>query len=150
MTPDQYAFGDPTTRYPTISPPVQQQEPGLQSAMTPVPDLGEHSYRGAGRLTGRKALVTGGDSGIGAAVAIAFAREGADVTISYLPDEEQDARHVVGLIEAAGRIAVAVPGDITDPQHCRDLVDRAVEGMGGLDALVNVAGKQVWQELDEE
>ena len=151
MTLDQYSFSDPTTRYPAISPPVQQQqEPGLQSAMTPVPDLGEHSYRGTGRLIGRKALVTGGDSGIGAAVAIAFAREGADVTISYLPDEEQDARHVVGLIEAAGRTAVAVAGDITDPLHCRDLVVRAVEGMGGLDAVVNVAGKQVWQEKIEE
>lgn len=149
MTPptDQYEFGDPRTRYPTIRPPVQQQnEPGLQSRMTPVPDLGETSYRGSGRLAGRKALITGADSGIGASVAIAFAREGADVTLSYLPEEESDARRIVELIEAAGRVAVAVPGDITDPAHCRALVAAAVEGMGGLDAVVNVAGKQVWQE----
>ncbi|MCU1404066.1 MAG: NAD(P)-dependent oxidoreductase [Glaciihabitans sp.] len=143
---DQYTFGDPTTRYPNIHPEVQQQpEPGLQSKMTPVPDLGENSYRGTGRLTGRKALITGADSGIGAAVAIAFAREGADITLSYLPEEEKDARHVIGLIEAAGRKAIAVPGDIREAAHCRALVDAAVEGMGGLDAVVNVAGKQVWQ-----
>jgi NAD(P)-dependent dehydrogenase (short-subunit alcohol dehydrogenase family) len=143
---DQYEFGDPRTRYPDIHPPVQQQaEPGIQSQMTPVPDLGEDTYRGTGRLTGRRALITGADSGIGAAVAIAFAREGADVTLSYLPEEESDARHVIELIEAAGRRAVAVPGDITDAGHCRALVQAAVDGMGGLDAIVNVAGKQVWQ-----
>lgn len=143
---DQYEFGDPTTRYPNIHPEVQQQpEPGLQSQMTPTPDLGETSYRGTGRLTGRKALITGADSGIGAAVAIAFAREGADVTLSYLPEEEPDARHVIEQIEAAGRRAVAVPGDLMDPEHCRSLVQQAVDGMGGLDAIVNVAGKQVWQ-----
>ncbi|RPE78516.1 MULTISPECIES: SDR family oxidoreductase [unclassified Frondihabitans] len=143
---DQYEFGDPTTRYPNIHPEVQQQpEPGLQSQMTPTPDLGETSYRGTGRLAGRKALITGADSGIGAAVAIAFAREGADVTLSYLPEEEPDARHVIEQIEAAGRRAVAVPGDLMDPEHCRSLVQQAVDGMGGLDAIVNVAGKQVWQ-----
>ena len=146
MIADQYEFGDPRTRYPNIHPPVQQQpEPGIQSRMTPLPDLGEESYRGTGRLTGRRALITGADSGIGAAVAIAFAREGADITLSYLPEEESDARHVVALIEAAGRTAVAVPGDITDAAHCRALVQAAVDGMGGLDAIVNVAGKQVWQ-----
>lgn len=146
MPVDQYTFGDPTTRYPVISPPVQQQpEPGIQSEMTPVPDLGEDSYRGSGRLTGRKALITGADSGIGAAVAIAFAREGADITLSYLPAEESDARHVVQLIEAAGRKAIAVPGDLTSRDYCRDLVAAAVDGMGGLDAVVNVAGKQIWQ-----
>ena len=151
MPSDQYEFGDPRTRYPNIHPPVQQQpEPGLQSEMTPVPDLGEQSYRGTGRLTGRKALITGGDSGIGAAVAIAFAREGADVTLSYLPEEQSDAEHVVALIREAGRTAVAVPGDLTDPAHCRALVAAAVEGMGGLDAVVNVAGKQVWQEKLED
>ena len=147
MTRDQYTFDDPRTRYPVISPEVQQQpEPGLQSRMTPVPDLGEDTYRGSGRLTGRKALVTGADSGIGAAVAIAFAREGADVTLSYLPEEEEDARHVVSLVEAAGQKAVAVPGDLTSASFCRELVQRAVDGMGGLDAIVNVAGVQVWQE----
>jgi hypothetical protein len=143
---DQYDFEDPTTRYPKISPPVQQQpEPGLQTRMTPVPDLGENTYKGTGRLKGRKALITGADSGIGAAVAIAFAREGADITLSYLPEEEDDARHVIALIEKAGQKAVAVPGDLTDPAHCRALVNAAVNGMGGLDAVVNVAGKQVWQ-----
>ncbi|MFD1714333.1 SDR family oxidoreductase [Amnibacterium flavum] len=151
MPADQYAYGDPTTRYPVISPPVQQQpEPGIQSDMTPVPDLGEDSYRGTGRLTGRKALITGADSGIGAAVAIAFAREGADVALSYLPEEQSDADHVIEQIEAAGRTAVAVPGDITDAEHCRALVDAAVEGLGGLDAIVNVAGKQVWQQSIED
>jgi NAD(P)-dependent dehydrogenase (short-subunit alcohol dehydrogenase family) len=151
MTSDQYTFDDPRHRYPVISPEVQQQpEPGLQSAMTPVPDLGEATYRGTGRLTGRKALITGADSGIGAAVAIAFAREGADVTLSYLPEEEEDARHVVEQVEAAGRKAVAVPGDLTSASFCRELVARAVEGMGGLDAIVNVAGKQVWQPTIEE
>ena len=146
MTRDQYTFDNPAERYPNIHPPVQQQdEPGLQSCMEPVPDLGEETYRGSGRLTGRKALVTGADSGIGAAVAIAFAREGADVTLSYLPEEEEDARHVISLIEAAGQKAVAVPGDITDAAHCRALVAAAVDGMGGLDTVVNVAGKQVWQ-----
>jgi NAD(P)-dependent dehydrogenase (short-subunit alcohol dehydrogenase family) len=151
MSSDQYTFDDPRHRYPVISPEVQQQpEPGLQSAMTPVPDLGEETYRGTGRLTGRKALITGADSGIGAAVAIAFAREGADVTLSYLPEEEEDARHVVELVEAAGRTAVAVPGDLTSASFCRELVARAVEGMGGLDAIVNVAGKQVWQPTIED
>lgn len=151
MTRDQYTFDDPRTRYPAISPDVQQQpEPGLQSEMDPVPDLGEDTYRGTGRLEGRRALITGGDSGIGAAVAIAYAREGADVAITYLPEEEPDARHVVELIEAAGRTAVAIPGDLTDPAFCRELVERAVEGLGGLDALVNVAGKQVWQEKIED
>ena len=146
MTRDQYTFDNPAERYPNIHPPVQQQdEPGLQSLMEPVPDLGEDTYRGSGRLEGRKALITGADSGIGAAVAIAFAREGADVTLSYLPEEESDAQHVVSLVEAAGRTAVTVPGDITDAEHCRALVAAAVEGMGGLDIVVNVAGKQVWQ-----
>jgi len=151
MTRDQYTFDDPRTRYPTISPDVQQQpEPGLQSEMDPVPDLGEDTYRGSGRLEGRKALITGADSGIGAAVAIAYAREGADVAITYLPEEEKDARHVVEVIEAAGRTAVAIPGDLTDAAFCRELVARAVEGLGGLDALVNVAGRQIWQQKIED
>lgn len=148
---DQYTFGDPATRYPNIHPPVQQQpEPGLQSRLEPVPDLGEDSYRGTGRLTGRRALITGADSGIGGAVAIAFAREGADVALSYLPAEEEDARHVIEQIEKAGRSAIALPGDITDAAFCRSLVQSAVDGLGGLDAIVNVAGKQIWQpELGE-
>ncbi|MFB2584630.1 SDR family oxidoreductase [Herbiconiux liukaitaii] len=141
---DQLTFDDPVARYPKVQPPVQHQpEPAVQSRMTPVPDLGEDTYLGLGRLEGRRALITGGDSGIGGAVAIAFAREGADVAISYLPDEQTDAQHIVEQIEAAGRTAVAIPGDIRDAAHCRALVEQAVDGLGGLDILVNNAGKQV-------
>jgi NAD(P)-dependent dehydrogenase (short-subunit alcohol dehydrogenase family) len=111
--------------------------------MDPVPDLGEDSYEGRDRLPGRKALITGGDSGIGGAVAIAFAREGADVAISYLPEEEDDAHHVLDLIRAAGRRAVAIPGDLTDRAFCGKLVKRAVEELGGLDILINNAGRQI-------
>jgi hypothetical protein len=110
--------------------------------MQPRPDHGETSYRGAGKLEGRKALVTGGDSGIGRAAAIAFAREGADVAIVYLPEEEKDAREVIELIEAAGRKAVAIPGDIKDEAFCTQLVETAASELGGLDILVNNAGKQ--------
>ncbi|WP_159573825.1 SDR family oxidoreductase [Curtobacterium sp. 18060] len=146
MPTDQYEHGDPRTRYPDVKPePQTQDEPGLQSAMDPVPDLGETSYRGTGRLAGRKALITGGDSGIGGAVAIAFAREGADVAIAYLPEEQSDADHVLGQILAAGRTAVAIPGDLRDKAYAQELVDQAVAGLGGLDALVSVAGKQRWQ-----
>jgi len=143
MTSDQYAFEDPTTKYADIEPSAQYQKgPGLDAKLDDTADRGENSYRGSGRLVGRKALVTGADSGIGAAVAIAYAREGADVAISYLPEEEKDAKVIVKLIEDAGRTAVAIPGDITDAVHCRDLVRLAVEGLGGLDILVNNAGKQ--------
>ncbi|ROS63088.1 hypothetical protein EDF42_2789 [Curtobacterium sp. PhB172] len=146
MPTDQYEHGDPRTRYPDVTPkPQTQDEPGLQSAMDPVPDLGETSYRGTGRLAGRKALITGGDSGIGGAVAIAFAREGADVAIAYLPEEQSDADHVLEQIRAAGRTAVAIPGDLRDKAYAQELVDQAVAGLGGLDALVSVAGKQRWQ-----
>ncbi|TDW53262.1 hypothetical protein EDF52_101336 [Curtobacterium sp. PhB42] len=146
MPTDQYEHGDPRTRYPDVQPePQTQDEPGLQSAMDPVPDLGETSYRGTGRLAGRKALITGGDSGIGGAVAIAFAREGADVAIAYLPEEQSDADHVLEQIRAAGRTAVAIPGDLRDKAYAHELVDQAVAGLGGLDALVSVAGKQRWQ-----
>ncbi|ROS46308.1 SDR family oxidoreductase [Curtobacterium sp. PhB78] len=146
MPTDQYEHGDPRTRYPDVEPePQTQDEPGLQSAMDPVPDLGETSYRGTGRLAGRKALITGGDSGIGGAVAIAFAREGADVAIAYLPEEQSDADHVLEQIRAAGRTAVAIPGDLRDKAYAQELVDQAVAGLGGLDALVSVAGKQRWQ-----
>ena len=146
MPTDQYEHGDPRTRYPDVKPePQTQDEPGLQSAMDPVPDLGETSYRGTGRLAGRKALITGGDSGIGGAVAIAFAREGADVAIAHLPEEQSDADHVLEQIRAAGRTAVAIPGDLRDKAYAQELVDQAVAGLGGLDALVSVAGKQRWQ-----
>ncbi|MBM9468245.1 glucose 1-dehydrogenase [Nakamurella leprariae] len=142
---DQYTRQDPTTLYADRKPDEQYLEgAGTDAEMAQnVPaDHGEDSYRGSGRLEGRKALITGGDSGIGAAVAIAFAREGADVAISYLPEEEQDARRIVGLIEAAGRTAVVLPGDITSQPWCEELVAKAVEGLGGLDILVNNAGKQ--------
>lgn len=111
--------------------------------MNPVPDLGEESYRGSGRLKGRKALITGGDSGIGAAVAIAYAREGADVVITHLPSEREDAAHVLQLIEAAGVSGHAIEADITDPETCRQLVTDAVSKLSGLDILVNNAGKQI-------
>jgi NAD(P)-dependent dehydrogenase (short-subunit alcohol dehydrogenase family) len=151
MPVDQYQFDDPRSRYPRIRPPVQQQaEPGLQGQMDPVPDLGEDSYRGTGRLEGRKALITGADSGIGGAVAIAFAREGADVALSYLPAEEADARHIVALVEAAGRTAISIPGDLREAAFCRELVQSAAAGLGGLDCVVNVAGKQVWIEKLED
>lgn len=146
MPTDQYEHGDPRTRYPDVRPePQTQAEPGLQSDMRPVPDLGETTYRGTGRLAGRKALVTGADSGIGGAVAIAFAREGADVALAYLPEEQSDADHVIEQIRAAGRTAVPIPGDLRDRAYAPSLVEQAVEGLGGLDALVSVAGKQRWQ-----
>ena len=134
---------NPLDQYPR--PPFQRQEqqwPGLASRMNPNPDHGETSYRGSGRLSGRKALITGGDSGIGRAVAIAFAREGADVALTYLPAEESDAHEVVQLIQSAGSEAVALPGDIRDESFCKQLVDDAVRGLDGLDVLVHVAGRQ--------
>jgi NAD(P)-dependent dehydrogenase (short-subunit alcohol dehydrogenase family) len=121
-------------------PEQQQTPPGLTAVMDPVPDHGEASWEGRGRLEGLKALITGGDSGIGRAVAIAFAREGADVAINYLPEEQEDAQDVAGWIEKAGRTAVLVPGDLREEQNCRDIVDRAVEGLGGLNVVVNNAG----------
>ena len=134
---------DPRTAYPR--PPFakqQQPRPGLASKMVPPPDHGENSYVGSGRLRGRKALVTGGDSGIGRAVVIAFAREGADVAFGYLPEEESDAAEVVQLVRAAGRVAVPLPADISTEPACRKLVQDAVRGLGGLDILVNNAGYQ--------
>jgi len=134
---------DPTTKYP--KPPFKSQSqpwPGLASRMDPRPDHGEQSYRGSGRLAGRKALITGGDSGMGRAAAIAFAREGADVAINYLPAEEEDAREVVGLIKGAGRVAVPIPGDIRDEAFCERLVADAIKGLGGLDIVVSNAGRQ--------
>jgi NAD(P)-dependent dehydrogenase (short-subunit alcohol dehydrogenase family) len=140
---DQYTMTDPTSLYADIdTEAISQDGPGLDADMRDRADLGEDTYRGSGRLEGRKALVTGGDSGIGAATAIAYAREGADVAISYLPEEEEDAQRIVSLIEAAGRTAVAIPGDLTDRETVRTTVQTAVEGLGGLDILVSNAGKQ--------
>ena len=151
MTGDQFGFGDPVTRYPRVEPPLQHQdEPAVQARMTPVPDLGETSYRGTGRLEGRRALITGGDSGIGGATAIAFAREGADVAIVHRAGEEEDAAHVLALIEAAGRRGFALVADITDAARCRSLVADAVAALGGLDILVNNAGKQTAVERVED
>lgn len=121
-------------------PEQQQSPPGLTAQMDPVPDHGESSWVGHGRLEGLRALITGGDSGIGRAVAIAYAREGADVAINYLPEEEEDARDVAGWIEKTGRTAVLVPGDLREERTCYDIVARAVEGLGGLDVVVNNAG----------
>lgn len=121
-------------------PEQQQTPPGLTAAMDPVPDHGEASWEGRGRLEGLKALITGGDSGIGRAVAIAYAREGADVAINYLPEEQEDAQDVVGWIEKAGRTAVLVPGDLREEAVCEDVVARAVAGLGGLNIVVNNAG----------
>src|ERR1700710_219721 len=134
---------NPADKYP--KPPYKKQSqpwPGLASQMDPRPDHGETSYKGSGRLRGRRALLTGGDSGMGRAAAIAYAREGADVAINYLPAEEADAREVIALIKAEGRKAVAIPGDIRDEAFCQKLVTDAVAGLGGLDILVSNAGRQ--------
>lgn len=134
---------DPKDKYP--KPPFEHQSqpwPGLASKMSPRPDHGETSYKGSGRLARRKALITGGDSGMGRAAAIAYAREGADVAINYYPTEEPDAQEVIALIEAEGRKAVAIPGDLRDEEFCRRLVQQAVEALGGLDIVVNNAARQ--------
>jgi NAD(P)-dependent dehydrogenase (short-subunit alcohol dehydrogenase family) len=130
-------------------PPQQQQPPGHQHEMEPRPDCGEESYQGHGRLAGKVAVITGGDSGIGRAVAIAYAREGADVLISYL-SEHEDAQDTARYVEQAGRRAVLVPGDVSDPQHCRDIVAKAVEEFGRVDVLVSNAAYQMTHETLEE
>lgn len=140
---DLYTLQDPTKQY--LQPKFKKQSqavPGLDRKMTPKADHGETTYRGSGRLPNRKALVTGGDSGIGRAAAIAFAREGADVAINYLPSEEADAREVIALIEKEGRTAVALPGDLKDERFCMKLVKDVHKRLGGLDILACVAGKQ--------
>lgn len=134
---------DPLSKYP--KPPFKSQSqpwPGLASQMEPKPDHGEKSYKGSGRLKGRKALITGGDSGMGRAAAIAYAREGADVAINYLPAEEADAKEVIALIKAAGQKAAAIPGDLRDEAFCKRLVDETVRQLGGLDIVVNNAARQ--------
>jgi NAD(P)-dependent dehydrogenase (short-subunit alcohol dehydrogenase family) len=134
---------NPLDKYP--KPPFKKQSqpwPGLAGQMDPRPDHGETSYRGSGRLAGRKALITGGDSGMGRAAAIAYAREGADVAINYFPTEEPDAKEVIDLIKAAGRTGVWIPGDLRDEKFCQQLVERAVQGLGGLDIVVCNAARQ--------
>ncbi|MFL6047850.1 MAG: SDR family oxidoreductase [Propionibacteriaceae bacterium] len=130
-------------------PPQQQEVPGVQSKMTPVPDCGEESYQGSGKLTDKVAVITGGDSGIGRAVAIAYAREGADVLIAYL-SEDSDAKDTAGYVEKAGRRAVLVKGDVANPQHCRTIIQTAVDELGGVDILVNNAAFQMTHETLEE
>ena len=152
---DQLTLQNPVTRYEQVSPPTDQQSgTGLDAEMTPQADLGEQSYRGTGRLEGRRALITGGDSGIGAATAIAFSREGADVCITYLPEEEQDAQHIAEVIGADGGKIALVPGDLRDRDFAKKLIDETVRELGGLDILVNNGGKQVAQhefdEIDDE
>ncbi len=134
---------DPVSKYP--KPPFKSQAqpwPGLSRDMDPRPDHGEDSYKGSGRLAGRKALITGGDSGMGRAAAIAYAREGADVAINYFPNEEPDAQDVIALIKAEGRMGVALPGDLREEDFCKRLVNDAVEMLGGLDIVVCNAGRQ--------
>ncbi len=145
--PAAASMADPAKKYPAPPFPSQSQPwPGLARGMEPRPDHGEESYQGSGRLQGRKALVTGGDSGMGRAAAIAFAREGADVAINYLPDEEPDAREVLALIEDAGRKGIGIPGDLREEAFCQELVARAVEALGGLDILVSNAARQQTRE----
>lgn len=141
---DQHTMRDPRDQYPRPKFEEQvQPAPGLGKEMKPKPDHGEETYKGSGRLQGRKALITGGDSGIGKAVAIAFAREGADVAINYLEAEEPDARELVELLEGEGKKILTLPGDITSESFCTELVEKAAAGLGGLDIVVNNAAKQV-------
>jgi NAD(P)-dependent dehydrogenase (short-subunit alcohol dehydrogenase family) len=145
-TDEQSVLINPVEQYPTPEfQPQEQSLPGSEQKMNPKPDHGEESYKGSGKLTGRKAIITGADSGIGKAVAIAFAREGADVLISYL-NEEEDARETAEYVEKAGRKAVLVPGDISQEAHCQQIIERAVQEFGGLDILVNNAAFQVTHE----
>src|ERR1700744_266601 len=141
-------ISDPKTLYP--KPPFKSQPqpwPGLQSKMDPVPDCGETSYKGSGRLMGRKALITGGDSGMGRAAAIAYAREGADVAIVYYPTEEPDAQEVVALVKKAGRKCVTIPGDLREESFCTSLVQKAIGALGGLDILVSNAARQTQSKM---
>ena len=152
---DPYAMQDPRTQYPQPDFSKQPQPaPGLAKEMVPRPDHGETSYHGNGRLHGRKALVTGGDSGIGRAAAIPFAREGAEVVINYLPSEQKDADEVIALLRAEGSKIVGIPGDLQNEAFCNELVAKTVKELGGLDILANVAGRQQYSksidELDSE
>jgi NAD(P)-dependent dehydrogenase (short-subunit alcohol dehydrogenase family) len=146
MTDDQHTQQDPTTQYPQPQYPEQtqmDQHPGLEQEMGPKPDYGYETYRGSGRLQGKKAVITGGDSGIGRAVALAFAREGADVLISYLEEEEADATETASVVEDAGMKCVKVPGDIVEEAQCQTIIQKAVDEFGSIDVLVNNAAHQM-------
>jgi len=146
LSEDQHTQQDPTTQYPQPQYPEQtqmDQHPGHEQEMGPKPDYGYETYRGSGRLEGKKAVITGGDSGIGRAVALAFAREGADVLISYLEEEETDATETAGVVEEAGRRCVKVPGDIVEEAQCQAIVQKAVDEFGQIDVLVNNAAHQM-------
>jgi len=145
VSQDQFTQQDPTTEHvqPDAQPEEQLDHPGLESEMDLEPDYGEKTYRGSGRLEGKRALITGGDSGIGRAVALAYAREGADVVLSYLPEEEEDAQVTAGVVRDAGRTAVTAPGDIRDEAFCQELVERTVSELGGIDVLVSNAAYQM-------
>jgi NAD(P)-dependent dehydrogenase (short-subunit alcohol dehydrogenase family) len=143
MSNDQYTVQDPTEQQPDSLPADQLEHPGIESRMSQAPDYGEQSYRGTGKLEGRKAIVTGGDSGIGRAVALAFAREGADVAISYLEAEQSDADETARVVREAGRTALQSPGDLQDSGYCRRLVEQSARELGGVDILVNNAAYQM-------
>jgi NAD(P)-dependent dehydrogenase (short-subunit alcohol dehydrogenase family) len=144
---NQHDMQDPVKQYPKMNIPKQRQsEPGLDAELVPLADHGEKTYEGSGKLEGRRALITGADSGIGRAVAIAYAREGADVAINYLPSEESDAKETAVWIEKTGRKAVLCPGDISDEAFCKKLVETTVKELGSIDILVNNAGKQIFIE----
>jgi NAD(P)-dependent dehydrogenase (short-subunit alcohol dehydrogenase family) len=146
MTEDQHTQQNPTQQYPQPEYPEQDQRhqhPGFEGEMQPEPDYGYDTYRGYGRLEGKKAIITGGDSGIGRAVALAFAREGADVLISYLSEEEPDALETARVVEEAGKRAIKAPGDVSEESQCQAVVQRAVEEFGQIDVLVNNAAHQM-------
>ena len=143
MSHDQHTLQDPAEQHPDSIPAEQVDHPGLEGEMSLSPDFGEQSYRGSGKLEGRRAIVTGGDSGIGRAVALAFAREGADVAISYLEAEQSDADETARVVREAGRNAVPLPGDLSDSGYCRTLVEQSAKELGGVDILVNNAAYQM-------
>ena len=148
---DQYQMQDPTKQYPIMDIPEQTQpEPGLDAELKPQADHGQATYKGTGRLTGRKALITGGDSGIGRAVAIAYAREGADVVLTHLPSEQADANETIKLADCPDRKIISIAGDLSDETFCSSLIERTVSELGGLDILVNNAAKQIYVENLED
>lgn len=151
MADNQHHMQDPTSQYPTMDIPEQTQpEPGLDAELKPQADHGQATYKGSGRLAGRKALITGGDSGIGRAVAIAFAREGADVVITHLPSEQIDADETIKLADCPEQKLISIAGDLSDENFCSNLIDRAKDELGGLDILVNNAAKQIHVETLED